>query len=80
MEMNATFIWDVILAIFIPVAILVVRGMSTRLEKTEDLLARTREEYITKIEVREDMKQLMDAINRLDAKIDSYMKDRWPDA
>ncbi len=76
MEMNATFIWDVILAIFIPVAILVVRGMSTRLEKTEDLLARTREEYITKIEVREDMKQLMDAINRLDAKIDSYMKDR----
>jgi hypothetical protein len=76
MEMNATFIWDVILAIFIPVAILVVRGMSNRLEKTEDLLARTREEYITKIEVREDMKQLMDAINRLDAKIDSYMKDR----
>ncbi len=76
MEMNATFIWDVILAIFIPVAILVVRGISSRLEKTEDLLARTREEYITKIEVREDMKQLMDAINRLDAKIDSYMKDR----
>ncbi len=76
MEMNATFIWDVILAIFIPVAILVVRGMSNRLEKTEDLLARTREEYITKIEVREDMKQLMDAINRLDAKIDSYMKDK----
>ncbi len=76
MEMNATFIWDVILAIFIPVAILVVRGISNRLEKTEDLLARTREEYITKIEVREDMKQLMDAINRLDAKIDSYMKDR----
>jgi hypothetical protein len=74
MEMNATFIWDVILAIFIPVAILVVRGISNRLEKTEDLLARTREEYITKIEVREDMKQLMDAINRLDAKIDSYMK------
>ncbi len=74
MEMNATFIWDVILAIFIPVAILVVRGMSNRLEKTEDLLARTREEYMTKIEVREDMKQLMDAINRLDAKIDSYMK------
>ncbi len=74
MEMNATFIWDVILAIFIPVAILVVRGISSRLEKTEDLLARTREEYITKIEVREDMKQLMDAINRLDAKIDSYMK------
>jgi len=72
--MNATFIWDVILAIFIPVAILVVRGMSNRLEKTEDLLARTREEYMTKIEVREDMKQLMDAINRLDAKIDSYMK------
>jgi len=74
MEMNATFIWDVILAIFIPVGILVVRGISNRLEKTEDLLARTREEYITKIEVREDMKQLMDAINRLDAKIDSYMK------
>ena len=74
MEMSATFIWDVILAIFIPVAILVVRGLNTRLEKTEDLLARTREEYITKIEVREDMKQLMDAINRLDAKIDSYMK------
>jgi len=74
MEVNATFIWDVILAIFIPVGILVVRGISARLEKTEDLLARTREEYITKIEVREDMKQLMDALNRLDAKIDSYMK------
>jgi Tfp pilus assembly protein PilO len=74
MEMDATFIWDVILAIFIPVAILVVRGLSSRLEKTEDLLARTREEYATKYELSTNMNNMMQAMHRLEDKLDALLK------
>jgi uncharacterized small protein (DUF1192 family) len=74
MQVGAEIIWNLILTLFVPVAILLVREINARMAKLEDTLARTREDYITKTEVREDMRQLMDAINRLDAKIDSYMK------
>lgn len=74
MQVGAEIIWNLILTLFVPVAILVVRGLNSRIEKAEDTIAKTREDYITKTEVREDMRQLMNAINRLDAKIDSYMK------
>ena len=74
MEMDSGMIWDAILSVFVPVAIIVVRSLSSRLEKTEDLLARTREEYATKIEMTNNMNNMMAAMRRLEDKIDELIK------
>lgn len=74
MEMDNGMIWDAILSVFVPVAIIVVRSLSSRLEKTEDMLARTREEYATKIEMTNNMNNMMAAMRRLEDKIDELIK------
>lgn len=74
MEMDSGMIWDAILSVFVPVAIIVVRSLSSRLEKTEDMLARTREEYATKIEMTNNMNNMMAAMRRLEDKIDELIK------
>ena len=74
MEMDNGMIWDAILSVFVPVAVIVVRSLSSRLEKTEDLLARTREEYATKYEMTNNMNNMMAAMRRLEDKIDSLLK------
>ena len=74
MEMDSGMIWDAILSVFVPVAIIVVRSLSSRLEKTEDLLARTREEYATKYEMANNTSNMMAAMRRLEDKIDSLIK------
>ena len=74
MEMDNGMIWDAILSVFVPVAIIVVRSLSARLEKAEDLLARTREEYATKYEMTNNMNNMMAAMRRLEDKIDELIK------
>jgi len=74
MEMDNGMIWDAILSVFVPVAIIVVRSLSSRLEKTEDMLARTREEYATKYEMTNNMNNMMAAMRRLEDKIDELIK------
>ena len=76
MEMDNGMIWDAILSVFVPVAIIVGRSLSSRLEKTEDMLARTREEYATKIEMTNNMNNMMAAMRRLEDKIDSLLKQK----
>ena len=49
-------------------------GSIAREQKRIDiLLNRTREDYATKSELRDDMRNVMDALNRLDAKLDKLM-------
>jgi uncharacterized membrane protein YhiD involved in acid resistance len=74
MEMDSGMIWDAILSVFVPVAIIVVRSLSSRLEKMEDLLARTREEYATKYEMTNNTANMMAAMRRLEDKIDELIK------
>ena len=74
MEMDNGMIWDAILSVFVPVAIIVVRSLSSRLEKTEDMLARTREEYATKYEMANNTANMMTAMRRLEDKIDELIK------
>ena len=50
-----------------------VNRMSDEQKRLEILLNRTREEYATKFELREDMRDVMEALNRLDAKLDKLM-------
>ena len=50
-----------------------VNRMANEQKRLEIFLNRTREEYATKFELREDMRDVMEALNRLDAKLDKLM-------
>lgn len=50
-----------------------VNRMADEQKRLEILLNRTREDYATKMELRDDMRNVMDALNRLDAKLDKLM-------
>lgn len=68
--MEVDMLWNVILSLLVPIAIWVVRGLNAKLEKVDDLVARTREEYATKYEMRQQMTLLMEAMHRLEDKLD----------
>lgn len=76
MEMQPEMIWNVILSLFVPIAIWVIRGINTKIEKVNDLLAKTREEYATRYEMREQMAHLMDAMHRLEDKLDRVLREK----
>ena len=50
-----------------------INRMADEQKRLEILLNRTREDYATKVELRDDMRNVMDALNRLDAKLDKLM-------
>ena len=58
----------------------VIKDKSETLLRVDALLQRTREEiardYVTKVEVKEDMSQLMNRFDRLEAKLDRVIEDK----
>lgn len=74
--MQPEMIWNIILSLFVPIAIWVIRGINTKIEKVNDLLAKTREEYATRYEMREQMAHLMDAMHRLEDKLDRVLREK----
>ena len=48
-------------------------GLNSELKRLSILLNRTREDYATKNELREDMRQVMDALHRVEDKIDKVL-------
>jgi hypothetical protein len=71
MEMSGLF--DLLIGLVIVGGGWWVNRMSDEQKRLEILLNRTREDYATKADVREDMRDVMDALNRLDAKLDKLM-------
>lgn len=72
--MEPEMIWNVILSLLVPIAIWVIRGINTKMEKIDDLLARTREEYATKYEMREQMTNITEMMHRLEDKLDRVLR------
>ena len=48
-------------------------SLNNELKRLSILLNRTREDYATKNELREDMRQVMDALHRVEDKIDKVL-------
>ena len=67
-------VWNMVLTGIVAVLGFVVKEKFAELQRFGILLNRTREEvardHITRAEVREDMRQLLDRLERLDQKID----------
>ncbi len=71
-------VWNMVLTGIVAMLGFVVKEKFAELQRLGILLNRTREEvardHITRAEVREDMRQLIDRLEKLDQKIDQLIK------
>tara|TARA_R100000458_G_C8275871_1_gene251046 strand:+ start:356 stop:583 length:228 start_codon:yes stop_codon:yes gene_type:complete len=70
MEMSSMMFWNIILTLVIAPAFWMFRSMMGELKRIDILVNRTREEYATKNELRDDMDRVMEALHRVEDKLD----------
>ena len=73
-EISPVIFWNVVLTLVIAPAIWMFRNQMAEVKRIDILLNRTREEYSTKQELREDMKMVTDGLDRLEDKIDKVLE------
>ena len=73
MEVNPILFWNGLLTLVIAPAIWVFRGMFMEIKRLDILLNKTREEYAKRDDVKEDMHTVMDALKRLEDKLDKIL-------
>ena len=66
--------WNVILTLVIAPAFWMFRLMMAEVKRIDILLNRTREDYATKNELREDMSRVMEALHRVEDKLDRALQ------
>lgn len=82
---EASMLWNAVLTIFLGLIGWAVKSKERELEKTQEelgrvtiLLNRTREEvakeYVTKQEVHHDINRVLDRLDRLEAKLDTFIR------
>jgi hypothetical protein len=73
-------VWNIILSAVVGIMGVLIKGKFDELERLSILLNRTREEhakeYVTKADVHLDINRVLDRLDRLDAKLDGYMKEQ----
>ena len=73
-------VWNVVLSAVIAIMGFLLKGKFDELERLSILLNRTREEhakeYVTKADMHLDINRVLDRLDRLDAKLDGYMKEQ----
>ena len=73
--MEATFVWNTVLTLLIGVVGFFMASKFKELDRISILLNKTREEvardHITRTEFRQDMKELIERFDRIEAKIDT---------
>ena len=73
-DISPVIFWNVVLTLVIAPAIWMFRNLMGEVKRIDILLNRTREEYSTKQELREDMKMVTDALHRLEDKLDKVLE------
>lgn len=75
---NAT--WNLVLTALLGVVSWILKDKATELKRLEILLNKTREEvareYVTKVDVHNDINRVLDRIDRLENKLDAFLKDQ----
>ena len=72
--MDLVHIIDTLIGIIIMGGAWFLSGMTREQKRIEILLNRTREEYVTRSEVREDMSRVMEALHRVEDKLDRVLQ------
>ena len=65
--------WNIILTLVKAPAVWAFRGLIQEVKRIDILLNKTREEYATRKELRDDLTQVMDALHRLEDKLDKVL-------
>tara|TARA_A100001015_G_scaffold89520_1_gene99622 strand:+ start:1777 stop:2007 length:231 start_codon:yes stop_codon:yes gene_type:complete len=73
MEISMWMFWNIILTLVIAPAVWAFRGLVQEVKRIDILLNKTREEYVTRKEMRDDLSQVMDALHRLEDKLDKVL-------
>ena len=73
MEISPMLFWNGLLTLVIAPAIWTFRSLLTEVKRLEILLNKTREEYAKRDDVKEDMHDIMDAMKRLEDKLDKIL-------
>ena len=73
-------IWNVVLSFLSAIILWVVKSHADEVKRIQILLNRTREEiakeYVTKDDVHSDMNRVIQRLDRLEGKLDAYMKEQ----
>ena len=73
MEIDPVMFWNLILTLVIAPAIWTFRNMMLELKRIDILLNKTREEYASRAEVKHEMHGVMEALHRLEDKLDRVL-------
>ena len=65
--------WNIILTLVIAHAVWAFRGLLQEVKRIDILLNKTREEYVSRDEMRNSMTQVMDALHRVEDKLDRVL-------
>ena len=68
--MDLVHIIDTLIGIVVMGGAWYLGGMAKEIKSIDILMNRTREEYVTRTEVREDMSRVMEALHRVEDKLD----------
>ena len=71
--------WNIILTVVIAPVFWAFRQMFAEVKRLQILLNKTREDYATKSELRDDMRQVMEALHRLEDKLDKALSSKKVD-
>tara|TARA_R110002110_G_scaffold45374_1_gene138413 strand:- start:4194 stop:4421 length:228 start_codon:yes stop_codon:yes gene_type:complete len=73
MEIDAMLFWNVVLTVVIAPVFWAFRQMFAEIKRLQILLNKTREDYATKAELRDDMRRVMEALHRVEDKLDKAL-------
>ena len=73
MDISPVIIWNIVLTLVIAPAYWGFRSLVAEIKRIDILLNKTREEYATRDELRDDMRQVMDALHRVEDKLDKAL-------
>ena len=76
MEISMWMFWNVILTLVIAPAVWAFRGLIQEVKRIDILLNKTREEYVTRSELRDSTQAVMDALHRVEDKLDRVLSNR----
>ena len=71
--MDMTSLIDMLLGLIVAGGAWWANGITNEQKRVEILLNKTREDYATRAELRDDMRQVMDALHRVEDKLDKVL-------
>ena len=73
MEISMWMFWNIILTLVIAPAVWAFRGLIQEVKRMDILLNKTREEYVTRVELRDSTHAVMEALHRVEDKLDRVL-------